>query len=191
MRRIRRISSAPENALNPNWISHDHPHRRPPRPPPRPSVCRRRGLRVGHRRRIRRSLRRRADAHAAEQDGLWRALRADEEPSARRLARDGRAALYAGAKHSRAHDRRVRDLVRHLDPAPRRGFARQWRRPPDHERVRAVQNGAAQSQPQCGRRHRSGRDPRGRRAGNAERRSSRNDRPRPARRRRSRSIPRS
>jgi len=39
-----------------------------------------------------------------------------------RLPRDRHAALHAGAQHRRADDRRVRDLVRHLDPAPRRGL---------------------------------------------------------------------
>ena len=60
---------------------------------------------------------------------------------------------------------------------------RQWRRAPDHQRVRALQGGAGARQPQGGRRHRSGRDPRRRCARDAERRSARNDRPRPARRR--------
>ncbi len=138
----------PENALNPKLDSpHDHPHRRPARAPPGSSVRRGGCGRAGHRRRIRRSLRRRAGAHVAEQDRLSRALRTDEESSARRVARDRRAALHAGAKLGRADDRRVRDLVRHLDPAPRRGLAGQWRRPPDHQRVRAIQGGAGARQP--------------------------------------------
>ncbi len=64
------------------------------------------------------------------------------------VSRETGALLYMLARSgdARTH-RRVRDLVRHLDPAPGRGAARQRRRPADHHRVRAVQGGAGARQP--------------------------------------------
>ena len=94
------------------------------------------------------------------------------------VSRETGALLYMLARSSRsADDRRVRDLVRHLDPAPRRGPAGQWRRPSDHQRVRAVQGRAGPAQSDGRRPHRPRGDPRGRRPADAERRSPRDDRP--------------
>ena len=48
-----------------------------------------------------------------------------------------------------------------FDPAPRRSPAGQWRRPPDHQRVRAVQAGAGPGSSDGGRPDRPRGDPRG------------------------------
>ena len=68
--------------------------------------------------RLRRRDRRRPRSDDAEQDRLPRPLRTPEGRTARGLARDRSPALHAGAQLAREGDRRVRHLVRHLDPAP-------------------------------------------------------------------------
>ncbi len=119
-----------------------------------------------------------------------RVLRTPEGCPARRLARDRHPALHAGAELRRQDDRRVRHLVRHLDPASRRGSSGQRRRSPDHQRVRALQGRARAGQSHGRRSHRPRGDPRGRRSADADRRPSRHDRPAPARRRQG-ALPRS
>src|ERR1700677_117155 len=91
------------------------------------------------------------------------------------VSRETGALLYMLARSSKAHDRRVWDFVWNLDPAPCRGLARQWRRAPDHERVRAFEGGAGARQSQGGWRHGSRGNPGGRCARDAERRFARDD----------------
>ena len=91
--------------------------------------------------------------------------------------------LYMLARSCRApRDRRVRNVVRYFDAAPRGGAARQWWRPADHQRIRTVQAGAGPRQPDHRRTGRSGRVPGGRRLADAQRRSARHDRSGSARR---------
>ena len=122
------------------------------RAPAQPSVRRRRGCRNRDRAAF-------ADLSDDEQARLLRS-KTDYRELYERLkdvplpvSRETGALLYMLARSARrAHDRRVRDVVRDLDAPPRRGAARQWRRPPHHQRVRAVQGGAGARQSHGGRR---------------------------------------